>query len=901
MKKLQKVICSAFVAGALLCQSLLPGFAVVSELESVTNIHTAYTNSRLLSSVHVLKKADRICTSDFSAVLEPGEYVGIAFHEIRNVSEVTVKHQGDAALEYSMNGKTWTPLAALSGEPVAMGYIRLINNSDSPIDQRFTRITTNFDMGAQPYAGSWNGGGFPVYSGGIQDICDGDPDTVFITKGHPPVGTWYQVDCGAPVEIEQIRLLTAVTDGIFGADIEVSLDGGSWTKVGESPNDPDAYYEQDRVVTVDNVDQTARYVRVRHTQKVNDGWWVRIREIEVNTAQGEAPLTAVAPPLLFNGQADSRTDALLDNDATTKFESAEPGELTYTIINEDIVEDFTVSYEGAFAASAQALQDGEWMPVKLDKQEGRAIVRLRDFPRLQAVRIVWEQPVTLTGMGVSSYLTNKAALAQAVSLAGRMSTVGMSDGQLADWRNTLVQARALLDSPVAAQREIDGCHEQIFTLANGFVKLVDKQALLDQMQIAALVQPSLYTPESYAQFERAYDAAKQVANSETFTQARVDRVAGELRGAVDALEFAGGGIAVKGAPENGFSRAALTLEADRPVYWSINGTEQARLSKTLYLTAENAYAVQARDEQGERSVLLQFTIDRTKPVLTATCRPGAYVTGDVTFTASEEVTFYNRDQAVGEGRTLTLREPGRYKIRAVDKAGNYCAFYTVEIENEALVLEGAPENGYTRDNVLLAADRVVKFYINGTLADQYGKSLKIVTPGAYMVRAVDMAGNETTVSFVIDRTKPTFTATVPSGQPTGGPITLQASETVQFVVGEEAAATGTTFTIEEDGLTVVRIYDLAGNYGGGYKASIDRSAPLLTAVLEGTDEAVENGAAVHKNVTVKSSEPAQFIVNGGAPTARANFVKLRADGVYTVQAVDMLGNVSEAFTVTIRK
>lgn len=225
MKKLQKVVCSALVAGALLCQSLLPGFAAISTLESVTNIHEAYTNSSLLSSVHILKEANRIYTSDFSAVLEPGEYIGISFREIRNVSEVEVKNQGDAALEYSMNGKTWTPLTELSGEPVAMGYIRLVNKSDSPIYQRFTRITTNFDTGAQQRTGSWNGGSFPIYSGSIQDICDGNPDTVFITKGHPPIGTWYQVDCGAPVDIQQIRLLTAVTDGIFGGDIEVSLDG----------------------------------------------------------------------------------------------------------------------------------------------------------------------------------------------------------------------------------------------------------------------------------------------------------------------------------------------------------------------------------------------------------------------------------------------------------------------------------------------------------------------------------------------------------------------------------------------------------------------------------------------------------------------------------------------------
>ena len=114
-------------------------------------------------------------------------------------------------------------------------------------------------------------------------------------------------------------------------------------------------------------------------------------------------------------------------------------------------------------------------------------------------------------------------------------------------------------------------------------------------------------------------------------------------------------------------------------------------------------------------------------------------------------------------------------------------------------------------------------------------------------------------------------------------------------------ATGTEYTISRSGLTVVRIYDVAGNYGGVYKANIDKSAPVLSAVIEGTNKAVENGATVKQNVTVKTSKPSYFIVNDGEPTARANFVKLKASGTYTVKAVDMMGNVSEVFTVTIKK
>ncbi|MFQ8601265.1 MAG: hypothetical protein ACLSAP_12245 [Oscillospiraceae bacterium] len=166
MKKLQKVVCSALVAGALLCQSLLPGFAAVSTLESVTNIHEAYTNSSLLSSVHILKEADRIYTSDFSAVLEPGEYIGISFREIRNVSEVEVKNQGDAY--WVLDECKLTPLTEPSGEPVAMGYIRLVNRSDSP---DLPAVYADHHQLRHRRAAAHrllNGGSFPIYSGSIQ-------------------------------------------------------------------------------------------------------------------------------------------------------------------------------------------------------------------------------------------------------------------------------------------------------------------------------------------------------------------------------------------------------------------------------------------------------------------------------------------------------------------------------------------------------------------------------------------------------------------------------------------------------------------------------------------------------------------------------------------------------------
>ncbi|MFQ8600936.1 MAG: hypothetical protein ACLSAP_10375 [Oscillospiraceae bacterium] len=92
---------------------------------------------------------------------------------------------------------------------------------------------------------------------------------------------------------------------------------------------------------------------------------------------------------------------------------------------------------------------------------------------------------------------------------------------------------------------------------------------------------------------------------------------------------------------------------------------------------------------------------------------------------------------------------------------------------------------------------------------------------------------------------------------------------MNFVVND-AVATGTEYTITDNGVTVVYVYDLAGNYGGVYKANIDKTVPELNAVIEGTNIAVENGATTNKNVTITTSKKASFIINDGEPTAMAN-------------------------------
>ncbi len=358
-------------------------------------------------------------------------------------------------------------------------------------------------------------------------------------------------------------------------------------------------------------------------------------------------------------------------------------------------------------------------------------------------------------------------------------------------------------------------------------------------------------------------------------------------------------IVLGGIREGSVVSSDATLHADRYVQFTVNGVETEGYGPSMLFTEDGSYEVQAADRHGN-TASISFVMDK-KPTYTSTVPSGQPTNGDVTITTNKPVNFMVNDEIVATGTEYTITSDGITDVRMYTLLGTYGGTYRANINKQPLVLTGAPENGITRANVAIRSNFRAIYTVNGVSDGNYKNGVNFTEPGTYTVTAADERGNEATVSFTIDRTKPTFTASVPSGRLTGEDITLTADKVVNFVVNDETIATGTSCTISQSGLTVVYIYDLAGNYGGAYKANIDKTPPVLTAVYEGTNTAIENGATVDRSVTIKTSKTAQFIVNDGAPSDRANFIKFKDPGTYTVKAVDALGNVSEVFVITIEK
>lgn len=432
--------------------------------------------------------------------------------------------------------------------------------------------------------------------------------------------------------------------------------------------------------------------------------------------------------------------------------------------------------------------------------------------------------------------------------------------------------------------------------------VVDKDALQAVVDEANALQEADYTAESWTDMQAKLSDAQDILDDPAVEQAAVDAAKDALRAAIDAL------VPVpvvdrpilSGMPANGASRAAVTITADREVTFFVNG-EEAGSGRSISLRVEGAYDLYAVDAEGVESEHAVFVIDRTKPVLTASEEHLSTVNRDVVLTASEEVVFTVNGVEVYTGTSYTLTEDGVQTVKIADKAGNGAAAYRVTIDKTAPVLTGVPADGVTRGSVSLCADSRVQYIVNGVVAADFEYRLRVIEDGAYTVEAVDQAGNSTTVSFTVDRTKPTFTANAQSGVKVAHDVTITASETVNFVISGEVVSTGTAYTISDNGVTTVYVYDIAGNYGGGFRAVIDKQAPVLTATYEGTHAQIQNGAAVASPVTIRSDKKAVFTVNGVQEEEASLFVKLRTPGSYEITAMDEMGNVSEIFTITVKE
>lgn len=130
------------------------------------------------------------------------------------------------------------------------------------------------------------------------NLIDGDKNTYYWSSKARTVGAYAQVDLGAAIPFDAVRIIpTNHDDAACTADVKVSADGSTWTKIGS--------YDGTKTTILNNTVGNVRYIRVEITvAKTN--WW-QLAEIQWGSyANGTFTRMAASGSVTTEGKTETQ-------------------------------------------------------------------------------------------------------------------------------------------------------------------------------------------------------------------------------------------------------------------------------------------------------------------------------------------------------------------------------------------------------------------------------------------------------------------------------------------------------------------------------------------------------------------------------------------------------------------
>lgn len=139
---------------------------------------------------------------------------------------------------------------------------------------------------------------WPYTSYSASNLIDGDKNTYYWSSKARTVGAYAQVDLGAAIPFDAVRIIpTNHDDAACTADVKVSADGSTWTKIGS--------YDGTKTTILNNTVGNVRYIRVEITvAKTN--WW-QLAEIQWGSyANGTFTRMAASGSVTTEGKTETQ-------------------------------------------------------------------------------------------------------------------------------------------------------------------------------------------------------------------------------------------------------------------------------------------------------------------------------------------------------------------------------------------------------------------------------------------------------------------------------------------------------------------------------------------------------------------------------------------------------------------
>jgi hypothetical protein len=335
-------------------------------------------------------------------------------------------------------------------------------------------------------------------------------------------------------------------------------------------------------------------------------------------------------------------------------------------------------------------------------------------------------------------------------------------------------------------------------------------------------------------------------------------------------------------------------------------------------SAEGLYVVSAADSLGNRTTFT-FTIDKTAPAISAKDSSNAAVANNAAINKAVTVTVSGAasKSATQAGTPIswpsddTFKDEAAYVITAVDALGN-TSTYAFTIDKTAPVISAKDsDDADVVDNDVIKKDVTVTVTGGTPKATKDGTDLTYPPDGAftadgvYVITAKDAAGNESTLTFTIDKTGPAIKGVDSDDEEVADGASINKTVTVTVsgadLVSKSATQGGVPMaewpsddTFKDEAAYVITAVDALGNTST-YAFTIDKTAPVISAKDSDDADVVDNDV-IKKDVTVT--------VTGGTPKATKDGTlvewadSLTEDGVYVIKAKDVAGNES-TLTFTI--